>query len=279
MGIVRREGDWRLEKREEGLYEITHQRDVQLKVLTPDYNPGNFEDPMIDTMPVSEVGSYEEVKGLFEEKAHGGAPSSFGLGGGSQMESINTNLDQSVERDLTAAGEELEDVDAPPGVIAIGLLIVGGAILFTQGWQPTQTVFLVGAVMAFVGLLILVWGVMVGKSSGWNAATELLFESEGHDSSSQKSKSNSDMETTPPAPENTKNTLIFERADQRCEWCGDRSDHLEVHHIEPRSEGGSNKPSNLIVLCPNHHRQADKGGISKTKLKAKVRRLPEVSIG
>ncbi|MEF8894296.1 HNH endonuclease [Halodesulfurarchaeum sp.] len=232
-------------KTEEGLYEITYQ---------------------------------EKVEGLFEEKAHGGAPSSFGLGAGNQMEPINTNLDQGAGSELTAAGEGLEDVDAPPGVIAIALVIVGGAILVTQGWQPTTTVFLVGAVMAFVGLLILAWGVLVGKSSGWDTTTELLFESEDSNSSSGKSSSDSDVETTPPAPESTKNTLIYERAIQRCERCGDRSDHLEVHHIEPRSEGGSNKPSNLIVLCPNHHRQADKGGFSKTKLKAKVSRLPEVSV-
>ncbi|WP_079977819.1 HNH endonuclease [Halanaeroarchaeum sulfurireducens] len=278
MGVVRREGDWRLEKHDEGLYKITYQRDVQLKVLTPDHSPGSFENPTIDTVPVHEVGSYEEAKGLFEEKAHDGAPSSIGLSGENQMESIDTNPDQGVERELDAVGEELEDIDAPPGVIAIALIIVGGGVLSTQGWQPTESVFQVGALMAVGGLLILAWGVVVGKSNGWNVAKEFLFESESGSSSSQKSGSDSDVRTTPPPSEKTKNTLIFERADQRCEWCGDRSDHLEVHHIEPRSEGGSNEPDNLIVLCPNHHRQADKGGISKTKLKAKVRRLPEVSV-
>lgn len=278
MGVVRREGDWRLEKRGEGLYEITYQKDVQMKVVTPDYNPGRFEDPMIDTVPVREVGSYTEAEGLFEEQAHGGDPGGFGLGGGDLMEPIDTGLDQSVERDLTAVDDELDEIDAPPGIVAIALVIVGGIVLTTQGWQPTEIVFQLGALMTVGGLLILAWGVIVGKSEGWDATAELLFESEDGNSSSRDPGSDPDVETTPPPSEKTKNALIFDRADQRCEWCEERFDHLEVHHIEPRSKGGSNDPSNLIVLCPNHHRQADAGGISKTKLKAKVRRRPEISI-
>lgn len=278
MGVVRREGDWRLEKREKGLYEITHQNDAQVKVVTPEYKTGNFENPMIDAIPVREVGSYAEAEGLFEERAHGGAPGNFGLSGGNQRGSIETERNQNADLQMDTFGDELEDIDAPPGVIAIGLIIVGGATLSTQGFQPTETVFQVGAIMGIGGLLILGWGVAIGKSSGWDEAKRNLFESEDSDSSSGGSGSNSGQTTTPPAPEKTKNTLIFERAEQQCEWCGDRSDHLEVHHIEPRSKGGSNDPSNPIVLCPNHHRQADAGGISKTKLKAKVRRLPEVAV-
>ncbi|MFP8958140.1 HNH endonuclease [Natrialbaceae archaeon A-CW3] len=67
--------------------------------------------------------------------------------------------------------------------------------------------------------------------------------------------------------------MYFERASQKCEWCDERVDHPEVHHIRPRSEGGPNTRSNLIVLCPGCHRKADSGGISQTKLRAKVRRL------
>lgn len=278
MGVVRREGDWRLEKLEDGLYEITYQNDAQVKVVTPDHTPRGFENPMLDTIPVREVGSYAEVEGLFEEKAHGSDPDGFGFGGENQIGSIDANFGQGGGGDQIATGGELEDIDAPPGVIAIALVIVGGLTLSTQGWQPNELVFQVGAIMAIVGLSIFAWGISVGKSSGWKDAKKFLFESVDSNSSSRQSGSNSDVKTTPPAPEKTKNTLIFDRAEQRCEWCGERSDHLEVHHIEPRSEGGSNDPSNLIVLCPNHHRQADAGGISKTKLKAKVRRLPEVSV-
>lgn len=42
---------------------------------------------------------------------------------------------------------------------------------------------------------------------------------------------------------------------------------LDVHHIIPRHEGGSNRRSNLIVLCPSHHRLADRGAIPIRRLK------------
>ena len=42
---------------------------------------------------------------------------------------------------------------------------------------------------------------------------------------------------------------------------------LDVHHIVPREEYGTNRDSNLIVLCPVHHRHADRGSIPRNRLK------------
>jgi len=42
---------------------------------------------------------------------------------------------------------------------------------------------------------------------------------------------------------------------------------LEVHHITPRAEGGTNDENNLIVLCNNHHHLADRGAIPKDRLR------------
>ncbi|MFB6200107.1 MAG: HNH endonuclease [Candidatus Nanohaloarchaea archaeon] len=85
------------------------------------------------------------------------------------------------------------------------------------------------------------------------------------------SSTENQTEKVPPPSNSLKNELYFERADQQCEWCGEDIDAPEVHHITPRSEGGSNDRSNLIVLCPNCHRKADKGVMSKSKLQYKVR--------
>lgn len=41
---------------------------------------------------------------------------------------------------------------------------------------------------------------------------------------------------------------------------------VAVHHILPKAEGGSNIPSNLAVLCPNHHAMADRGLIPSSEL-------------
>lgn len=54
----------------------------------------------------------------------------------------------------------------------------------------------------------------------------------------------------------------------RCENRNCRNElTLEVHHIEPRAQGGSNKLNNLIVLCASCHNLADKGEPSKAQLR------------
>ncbi|MBL7051666.1 MAG: HNH endonuclease [Nanoarchaeota archaeon] len=61
--------------------------------------------------------------------------------------------------------------------------------------------------------------------------------------------------------------VIMQRGN-KCEYphCNENVS-LEVHHITKRSNGGSNKYSNLVVLCPTHHRKADRGSINATRLK------------
>ena len=41
---------------------------------------------------------------------------------------------------------------------------------------------------------------------------------------------------------------------------------LDVHHIVPIGQGGTNRDDNLIVLCPVHHRLADRGAIPRKRL-------------
>ena len=59
---------------------------------------------------------------------------------------------------------------------------------------------------------------------------------------------------------------VLARAEGECEWCGAKgfetragSVYLETHHIQPLSENGSDTVSNVIALCPNHHREAHFG--------------------
>lgn len=52
--------------------------------------------------------------------------------------------------------------------------------------------------------------------------------------------------------------IAFESYGKRCEICG-YALSVDVHHLIPRSQGGTNDPGNLSVLCPNHHREADLG--------------------
>lgn len=65
------------------------------------------------------------------------------------------------------------------------------------------------------------------------------------------------------------------RAKGRCEFCGQQgfwtssnSLYLESHHIVSLAEGGSDTVSNVIALCPNHHRQAHFGS-NRDELRAR----------
>lgn len=56
------------------------------------------------------------------------------------------------------------------------------------------------------------------------------------------------------------------RDNYRCVVCGfDLT--TDVHHITPRKQGGTDGFSNLITLCPNHHRLADLGIINVEHLR------------
>jgi hypothetical protein len=37
---------------------------------------------------------------------------------------------------------------------------------------------------------------------------------------------------------------------------------LDLHHLEPRSEGGGNSLDNVICVCGSHHRAAHRGQIT-----------------
>ncbi|MFB6107425.1 MAG: hypothetical protein ABEJ82_01130, partial [Haloplanus sp.] len=74
MGVVRREGDWRLEKVQDGLYEVTCQKRTELKIVTSEYNPTAFDDERYGmAVPVREVNSFSDAESIFEEMARKGA--------------------------------------------------------------------------------------------------------------------------------------------------------------------------------------------------------------
>jgi len=61
------------------------------------------------------------------------------------------------------------------------------------------------------------------------------------------------------------------RYDSKCILCG-FDVVVQIHHIVPKNEGGTNEPENLAVLCPNHHAMAHKGLISRDELSDAARR-------
>lgn len=67
-----------------------------------------------------------------------------------------------------------------------------------------------------------------------------------------------------PIPAKTK-AFVLERAEYKCQLCAN-SVHPEIHHIDKNPS--NNSPSNLIVLCPTHHAEADGGSRRKEQLYA-----------
>ena len=158
-----------------------------------------------------------------------------------------------------------------PIVILIVSLIFGGYVVFERPLDIGATyIWVIVLALSTAGFFYVVWGFNEArKESGMNAAVRWLFtELNGEP---QSSSADSTIEKTPPTPERLKNELRLDRADGRCEYCGEEMDFLEVHHIKPRSEGGPNTRNNLIVLCPNCHRKADRGVYSRSELKHKVK--------
>jgi len=52
-----------------------------------------------------------------------------------------------------------------------------------------------------------------------------------------------------------------------CFICGWQESTCDVHHIVPRSKGGTDEDSNMTVVCPNHHRMIHQGKVNVNNIK------------
>lgn len=62
-------------------------------------------------------------------------------------------------------------------------------------------------------------------------------------------------------------SLIKILRDFKCQLCGvsikkkDGSYYIEAAHIKPKHQKGAETPDNIILLCPNHHKEFDFGSL------------------
>lgn len=272
MGVVRRDGPWRFEKRDPGFYEITRNDRPEVQVLTPKYDPGmvGSTNPAI---PTKEVDSYQEAEGLFEEYSQGdsgasqGTADSNGLGldydTGSNVGDVG---DVGANTGTGFEGEPLAGEDLSIGMMALILLVIGGALLYAFGINFSETWSQIGIGAILIGLLIIGYAANVAREEGLSAAADLLSTT----ISGQNESTGSADEKTPSAPQRLKTKLKNERADRTCEFCNEQTDRLEVHHIIPRAEGGPNDPDNLIVLCLTCHDKAERGVYNRDELRYEI---------
>jgi hypothetical protein len=52
---------------------------------------------------------------------------------------------------------------------------------------------------------------------------------------------------------------ILKRSKKGCSLCGWNSAACDIHHIDHRANGGNDDHDNLIVVCPNCHREIHEG--------------------
>jgi hypothetical protein len=75
----------------------------------------------------------------------------------------------------------------------------------------------------------------------------------------QAEPSHGATQTVPPAVRRS----VLRRDQRRCQVPGCRhATFVDVHHIQPREEGGGHDPENLLTLCSAHHRACHRGALS-----------------
>ena len=52
--------------------------------------------------------------------------------------------------------------------------------------------------------------------------------------------------------DNKTRKTVYARDGYRCALC-DSTQYIQIHHVVPRSQGGTNSPQNLITLCHACH--------------------------
>ena len=74
MGVVKRDGKWRLEKKQKGVYLVTERGEQKAKIITGDYEPsGPMNDERNSMMAnLIEVKDFKEAKKEFRGFVEGG---------------------------------------------------------------------------------------------------------------------------------------------------------------------------------------------------------------
>lgn len=170
--------------------------------------------------------------------------------------------------------QEFEDFsldDTPPIGAAVAGTAVAAFLLSSGNLIANRPLIRWGLILGSLGITLSVAALFYRRVSmnGLSAGIDWLLGNE-KDSVTGTESSTDSAERTPPAPQSLKDDLYFERAEKQCEWCKIHVDSPDVHHITPRNEGGANSPDNLIVLCPNCHRKADRGVMSQSKLERAI---------
>ena len=71
---------------------------------------------------------------------------------------------------------------------------------------------------------------------------------------------------------------VLHRDNHQCQKCKTKKGKLHVHHVVFKSNGGTNSPDNLIVLCSDCHDKLHKGEFEIKGIRSKTKHATEVGI-
>jgi len=156
--------------------------------------------------------------------------------------------------------------ELPPWVQIIIAALIVGAIIWALVPKPIIWVAL-GVAIAILGVV----AYLAYKRQGIAAFTSFAKRAYNWLIGTEK-RSESKTPVVPPLSPNETDLLIATVGD-RCENpnCHTPQFNLEVHHIKPREQGGTNSVWNLIVLCHSCHGWAQKSNYKKSQLNRWIR--------
>lgn len=178
---------------------------------------------------------------------------------------------------MPTSEEEEKTPFTPLAILVIGFVFVYLGVRTLQregirGLGTSSQVILFLGILSIAGLCYVIWGMKTEfQQNGPIAAIDWVMSHEIADGTFSESRSPETTDKVPPPSENKKNRIKLDRANRECECCEKESDLLEIHHIRPRASGGTNRPSNLIALCPECHRKADRSVYSQSELRYKIK--------
>ncbi|MCD6147627.1 MAG: HNH endonuclease [Thermoplasmata archaeon] len=171
-------------------------------------------------------------------------------------------------------GRKEEEEELPAWAVLLVLFVAAIAII----WASVPHIYLYLSLIIIVLVFIIATYYAYTKKNIFlpTALTKYIwnwYKREYREREKREGKASRKRSVVPPLSSEERYRLIHDVAHHRCEFPGCNIEYgLEVHHIIPRSEGGSNKQSNLIVLCPTHHRMAHRGSIPRDELKYIVKK-------
>jgi len=105
MGVVRREGDWRLEKREDGVYEVSFDREPKVRIVTAERDEQVLDADTLGQVVVRQVTDYDDVTDAFEEYVERDDPATVGPLGRTRVDPGGGEDEGAAATDGETAGE------------------------------------------------------------------------------------------------------------------------------------------------------------------------------